>query len=263
MIRFGLAQMNIAWEDVEKNKEKVEYFLKKAREEKVDWIVFPEMTMTGFSMNTSMAVYYEEINTFFEEKAKEYKMGIVYGIIARGEGEKFENHLILVDETGKRIMEYAKIHPFTYGAEGKYYTGGEKVYACHWRDAVFSGFICYDLRFPPIFQVASEKAQVIFVIANWPMERTDQWDALLRARAIENACYVVGVNRTGRAGSLQYNGHSAVYDYVGRCISEIKKEETLILAEVEEEKVEEYRNSFPCVQDRRPDLYRKLTLEIK
>lgn len=262
MIRIGLAQMDIAWEDIEENKKKVEGFLKEAREKEVELIVFPEMTMTGFSMNTSMAVYYEDINTFFVEKAKEYQMAIIYGIIAKGEGEKFENHLIMVDEYGHQKMEYAKIHPFTYGAEGKYYTGGDQVPACRWHDTNLAGFICYDIRFPYIFQIASEDCQVIFVIANWPVERVDHWDTLLKARAIENCCYVVGVNRAGKAGRLNYNGHSAIYDYFGKCVTDIEEEECLIVGEIEENKVGSYRESFPAVKDRRPELYKKLQVEM-
>lgn len=262
MIRIGLGQIDMAWEAVEENKIKVETFLRKAKEQKVDLIVFPEMTMTGFSMNTSMAAFYEDQNLFFEQKAREYGISIVYGIIASGQGEKFENHLIIRDENGRRILEYAKIHPFSYGAEAKYYTGGNRVYACRWHDTVMSGFVCYDLRFPQIFQVASAECQLIFVIANWPRERIDQWNALLCARAIENSCYVVGVNRTGRAGKLTYNGHSAVYDYHGELLSLLSEDEDLIVTEIDPETVPVFREYFPAVKDRRPDLYRELSLQF-
>lgn len=262
MIRIGLGQIDMAWEAIEKNKRKVESFLRKAKEEKVDLMVFPEMTMTGFSMNTSMAAFYDDQKSFFEQKAREYRIAIVYGIIAPGPGDKFENHLVMVDENGRQILEYAKIHPFSYGAEARYYTGGDKVYACQWHDTVLAGFICYDLRFPQIFQVASEESQLIFLIANWPQERVDQWDALLRARAIENSCFVVGVNRTGKAGKLSYNGHSAVYDYRGQCMSAIREDEGLVVAEIDPGTVLPFRQEFPAVSDRRPELYRKLTLEF-
>lgn len=262
MIRIGLGQIDMAWEDIEENKRKVESFLSEAREKEVDIIVFPEMTMTGFSMNTSMAAFYEDQNHFFEQKAREYRISIVYGVIAPGRDEKFENHLVIVDEKGSRILEYAKIHPFSYGAEARHYTGGNKVYACRWHDAVLSGFICYDLRFPQIFQYASAESQLIFVIANWPDTRVDQWDALLRARAIENSCFVVGVNRSGKAGRLRYNGHSAVYNFYGEAVSEIREDEGLIVAEIDLDTVPAYRDYFPAVKDRRPDLYRELTLQF-
>lgn len=262
MIRVGLGQIDIAWEAIEENKRKVESFLHEAREQAVDLVVFPEMTMTGFSMNTSMAAYYEEQNRFFEQKAQEYRVAIVYGIIAPGPEGKFENHLIMVDEHGSRILEYAKIHPFSYGAEGKYYTGGDKIYACSWHGTVMAGFICYDLRFPSVFQLASGECQLIFVIANWPEERIDHWDALLRARAIENSCFVVGVNRTGRAGKLAHNGHSAVYNYLGEVLSEIREDEGLIIAEIDPASVPRYRDYFPALKDSRPELYRSATLQF-
>ena len=262
MIRIGLAQMDIVWEDIEENKKKVETFLRKAQEEALDWLVFPEMTMTGFSMNTSMASYYEEEKTYFSEKAAEYGIGIVYGVIAPGESGKFENHLLMVDQAGRYLMEYAKIHPFSYGAESQYYSGGEKISACHWKNTILSGFICYDLRFPAIFEIASQESQVIFVIANWPDSRIGHWDALLKARAIEGCCYVVGVNRCGRAGRLNYNGHSAIYDYLGRCLTRCSEQEELIIGEIDESAVEPYRDHFPAIKDRRRELYRRLDLEM-
>lgn len=262
MHRFGLVQMDIVWEDIEANKKKVETFLKEAKEKEVECLVFPEMTMTGFSMNTSMAVYYDEINSFFEDKAVEYGMTIVYGIIAQGAGDKFENRLIIVDENGKRLMEYAKIHPFSYGAESKYYTGGEEIYACHWKDTILSGFICYDLRFPTIFQMVSKESRIIFVIANWPDTRVDQWDALLLARAVENACYVIGVNRTGRAGKLNYNGHAGAYNFNGERLTEIIEEEGLLTVDLDVSLIDEFRAGFPVIQDRRSELYKKMELKI-
>ncbi|MDO4975877.1 MAG: nitrilase-related carbon-nitrogen hydrolase [Eubacteriales bacterium] len=262
MHRFGLVQMDIVWENIGENKKKVERFLKEAKEKAVECIVFPEMTMTGFSMNTSMAAYYDEINEFFEKKAVEYGVTIVYGIIAEGGKEKFENRLIIVDETGKRLMEYAKIHPFSFGAESKYYTGGEQVYACHWKDTILSGFICYDLRFPTIFQMVSKESKVIFVIANWPDARVDQWDALLCARAVENACYVIGVNRTGRAGSLNYNGHAGAYNFNGERLTEIIEEEAMLTVDLDLSLIDQFRAGFPVIQDRRSDLYKKMKLII-
>lgn len=261
MIRIGLGQIDMAWEAIEENKRKVESFLREAKEEQVDLLVFPEMTMTGFSMNTSMAAFYEDQKSFFEQKAREYRISIVYGIIAPGQEERFENHLVIVDENGSQILEYAKIHPFSYGAEAKHYTGGQNVYACRWHGMVLAGFICYDLRFPQIFQVASVESQLIFVIANWPRERVDQWETLLRARAIENSCYVVGVNRTGKAGKLTYNGHSAVCDYHGNILSAIREDEGLIVAEIDPGTVLPFRELFPALRDRRPELYRELTLQ--
>ncbi len=257
-MRLGLAQMDIVWENIEENKKKVIEYMDNAKERQVELIVFPEMTMTGFSMNTSMARYYDEILSFFCQTAKRYAMGIVFGVIAKGEEDRFENRLIMVDDQGKKLMEYTKIHPFSFGAESKYYCGGDELVSCRWKNIDFSGFICYDLRFPYIFQLASEESQVIFVIANWPKERIDHWDALLRARAIEDCCFVVGVNRSGRAGSLQYTGHSAVYDYCGKRLNEIYEDDALRVVDIDTDKVAKYREYFPAVRDRRPEVYDKL-----
>ncbi len=257
-----MAQMDIVWENIEENKKKVIEYMEKAMAQQVDLIVFPEMTMTGFSMNTEMAKYYHEIVKFFRKTAEKYEISMVFGVIAKGEEERFENRLIMVDEKGNKLMEYTKIHPFSFGAESKYYTGGDELAACRWKDTDFSGFICYDLRFPSIFQVASEKCQVIFVIANWPEERINHWDILLQARAIEGCCYVVGVNRSGRAGSLNYKSHSAAYDYLGRRLNDICENDDLVIAEIDSSKVAKYREFFPAVKDRRPEIYEKLSLHL-
>ena len=109
--------------------------------------------------------------------------------------------------------------------------------------------------------MVSGEAELIVVIANWPAERIDHWDTLLRARAIENSCYVAGVNRTGRTGRLEHNGHSAVYDYLGQRVFPLVEEEDLLLAEIEPENVRPFRESFPLLKDRRPELYRDLRVE--
>ncbi len=263
MIRVGLAQMDIVWENIEENKKKVESLLKDAVSAGADLVIFPEMTLTGFSMNTSLADYYKEQKHFFSKMAGDYRISIICGLIAPGKKDKFENHLLMVDEEGREIMEYAKIHPFSFGREGRYYTGGDKVYVCSWHDTALSGFICYDLRFPQIFQAVSGQTQLIVVIANWPMERISHWDTLLKARAIENSCYVIGVNRTGKAGKLIHNGHSAVYDFFGERVSPLSEEEGLVLADLEPDKVSPFRESFPLLKDRRMDLYKQLVAEIK
>jgi predicted amidohydrolase len=127
------------------------------------------------------------------------------------------------------------------------------------KDMKMSAFICYDLRFPEVFQAVSGDASVILVPANWPASRKDAWRCLLKARAIENQCYVVGINCVGRQQEIDYSGYSGVIDPTGACIHEMPEEEGMYLCDIEND-VKEYREKFPLKADRRPELYRWLKL---
>ena len=119
------------------------------------------------------------------------------------------------------------------------------------------GYICYDLRFPEIFSAARDENEAVMVIANWPEERVSQWETLLRARAVENQCYVMGVNRTGYGDGKNYAPSSYVFDCYG---DDISKEISpgLKIADIDPELVREYRKSFPQNRDRRTGLYAKM-----
>ena len=150
-----------------------------------------------------------------------------------------------IAENGELKLNYAKIHPFSYGFEGEYYQGGRKLKSVEWKGTTLGAFVCYDLRFPEIFQISSEKSEIIFVIANWPKSRIDQWDTLLKARAIENQVFMVGVNRTGEGDGLHYNGHSAIYSPNGEAVTTIREEECLLIGDINPEEIKEMRKTFP------------------
>lgn len=286
-MKIGLAQMDIAWEDITRNKKKAKIFFEKAVEEKADILVFPEMTLTGFSMNVSKTTKSSEFQLgFFRQMSRQYSMAVVcgYPVMAkqdlRTHGTKevkqdagihgtkevrqdilkqavCENHLAIIDQ-GEVLMDYAKLHPFSFGEESKYFCGGERIDMTSWKDTILGGFVCYDLRFPEIFQISSDQSEIIFVIANWPKTRVAHWDVLLRARAIENQCYIVGVNRTGSGGGLEYNGRSAIYSPTGERITKLSEQEILLTADIDVNEVKEYRRDFPAKKDRREKLYHSL-----
>lgn len=265
-MRIGLAQMDIFWENEIENEKKSEEFFKSAKENQVDILVFPEMTLTGFSMNV-------EKNTenwrgqmdFFREMTRKYEMAAVFGYSRKIEEEELRKHpdwklyhnKLAFMENGEIKLDYTKIHPFTYGQEGQYFQGGETISKAEWNQTNFGAFICYDLRFPEIFQISSGTSEVIFVIANWPEKRIAHWDCLLQARAIENQCYIVGVNRTGEGGGLRYNGHSAIYSATGERITRICEEEALLIGDIDPREVRRAREDFPVKDDRRETLYLK------
>ena len=270
-MKLALTQMNIAWELPTVNKETCERLIMQAEQNACDYIVFPEMTLTGFTMHPDHFVP-NDACTFFSHLAKVYHIGIVFGYIDKADSG-YHNKMAIADCYGNIIYDYAKIHPFSYGEESKHYIGGDDISTFHmssdtlnniasagsFSDAIYaSGFICYDLRFPEIFQMVSRTAAIIFVIANWPESRVEHWQALLKARAIENQCYMIGVNRTGEGNGIHYIPSSAAFDPYGNSLAPRQTSE-VIYADIHPDTALQYRQTFPVKEDRRDDLYKILT----
>lgn len=268
-MRVGIVQLDMVWRQKEKNMEKCEIYFKKAKEEGVDLLAFPEMTLTGFSISRAdIAEQVEERGgekssktiDFFKEMTIKYKVAAIFGFSQKREGKKLANKMILM-ENGKIRYEYQKIHPFNFAKEGEWYEGGNFVSVTKIGEHFISGFICYDLRFPAIFQIVSMKAECIFVIANWPEERQEQWLALLKARAIENQCYIVGVNRVGEGGRAKYSGKSVIFNAAGEEMLGPLEGEGLFYADLDFEWQRNYKKNFPTYLDRRDDLYSQLHID--
>ncbi len=254
-MKIGLAQMNMSFEDKPVNFKKCISFLKQAKEKSVDLILFPEMSLTGFSMNVELIG--EENNeaiNWLKKHAIEFGFFIGLGHVDKA-NNKGLNKFTIVSPEGKIACSYTKIHPFSFSLEDKFYEGGEEIVYTEIKGLNVAPFICYDLRFPEIFQIASKKANLIIVAANWPKLRRDNWITLLKARAVENQCYVAGVNAVGVINGLEYSGDSMIIDPTGRIIAEASDKEQLIIANINIEEVVSYRNSFPLKQDRKEALY--------
>lgn len=255
-MKVGLTQMDIVWEDKEKNMQKARKLMEQAEKQGVDLLVFPEMTLTGFTMNTKLAgeeMLFSPTLRFFKETSREYHMAMAFGFV-EDFGEEYYNKLMIVSE-GRVIYDYDKIHPFNYGEEGRHYIGGHEVKTTRIQNTEISGFVCYDLRFPEIFQAVSGQADMILVIANWPKERVLHWETLLRARAIENQCYIIGVNRIGKGNGLEYAESSMAFDPLGERLTKAHSKSELMVVEIDSEQVKQVRSRFPFKQDRQPDLY--------
>jgi len=259
-MKVGIGQLNIIWENKEANQKKCKNIVIEASQKDVDFLIFPEMTLTGFTMHTNtMGEAFEnsESISFFRTCAMTYKMAIAFGIIINSDAKTY-NNCIIVNALGEVICNYSKIHPFTAGKEGIYYSSGDQMAFCNIEEFTVAPTICYDLRFPEIYQAASKKAGLIIVIANWPEIRAPHWHALLKARAIENQSYIIGVNKTGRDPSLNYIGKSAVIHPFGNIITQITSEEGLIISDIEMKEVDEVRRSINLKADRREELYARL-----
>lgn len=266
-MRIALYQMHIAWEDKKTNIARLEEQLQVLAQKKVDVLLLPEMSFTGFSMNTARTAEagpgnrpekQTEVGTWekIQFLAMKYHIALGYGW-AKECGEKCENHYTIVDKSGACLSDYAKLHPFSYSGEDRWFQGGKKLTAFTLEGVPCSTFICYDLRFPEIFQTASKEAHAVLLPANWPAARSSHWKKLLQARAIENQIYIFAVNCVGRIGNLDYSGDSCVVNPDGEIVEMLSGEEGIIIYEWEDD-VPRYRSSFPVKQDRKEDLYRYL-----
>lgn len=253
-MRIALYQSNIAWEDKEKNYLCLEERLKETGK-KVELLLLPEMSFTGFSMNTEIT---KESNLETVGKmadyARKYSTAIGFGWV-KDCGEKSENHYTVINKEGRTVSDYAKIHPFSFSGEDKKFQGGEKIVVFDLGGIRFATCICYDLRFPEIFQAASKEAHVILVPANWPQKRREHWKCLLRARAIENQVYIIAVNCVGDIGGVAYSGDSCVINPNGEIMMESSGQEDILEYELTDD-VSEFRGLFQVKNDRREDLYR-------
>jgi omega-amidase len=249
-MKVGLIQYDPEWENKNQNSDKISWLLSH-NFEKQELLVFPEMTLTGFTMKA--AEFAEELNgesfSFFSELAKKYETHVLSGIIEKNE-KKYFNTLLHINPDGKLIKTYRKIHPFSYSTEDKYFAKGEDTIITKINEFTAGLSVCYDLRFPELYrQYAKKKVDIIVVIANWPDTRIEHWRALLKARAIENQCYVLGVNRVGNDPKLKYNGYTTIVDPMGNELISVSEEEKIVTGEIFKEKADEVKDTLPFLND--------------
>ena len=174
----------------------------------------------------------------------------IIGSLVISENNNFYNRLLFVEPSGK-ILYYDKRHTFTLVGEEKTYTAGTEKVIVDYKGWKICPLICYDLRFP-VWARNTEDYDVLIYVANWPEPRVSAWDALLKARAIENMCYCIGVNRVGIDGvNSNYSGHSAVYDVLGNGLTSMRSgKECIETITLEKSHVEAYRNKLKFFNDR-------------
>ncbi len=253
-MKIELCQTKIVWENKKENLINAEKLI---AESKSDVLFFPEMSFTGFSMNTSVTGEQDSYTIkYMRELVLKYKKAVAFGWVNKA-GEKAENHYTLINSDGEILSDYIKIHPFSFSGEDKYFDSGKKIYTFEYKSFNMCNLICYDLRFPEIFQIASRKADIITIAANWPKARKDHWKTLLKARAIENMCYIAAVNCVGSIGGIEYSGDSCLINPNGEVIEMLSGKEGNIALEIEND-VSLWRESFPTKKDRKEELYKSL-----
>lgn len=260
-MRIALVSLDQAWEDKGLNFQACRVFVRKASEQAAEVVVFPEMTLTSFSMNTAVTAEDRQTSEtvgLFRELAREFQIAILFGVVFL-DGDKATNNALLVDDAGDVKGNYGKIHPFSFAGEDRFFRGGDAVCAVKLGSVTVGLTICYDLRFPELYSVLGNRSQLIVNIANWPVKRIDHWNALLKARAIENQVFIVGVNRTGRDGNgLDYVKSSQVVDPNGELLHPVMSEGEIDVFDIDLEFVGKFKQIFSTTQDRRPELYKSL-----
>lgn len=249
-MRVALIQLDLAWEDAAENHTRADRRLREAAAMGARLAVLPEMFSSGFSMNPGKVAEPEggPTETFLRETAEGLGMWIVAGIPALP-GPRNVAALVSPDGT---IQRYTKIHPFSFGDENRHYVAGDRVARWEVEGLRITPFICYDLRFPEPFRATADDTDAYVVIANWPEARRAHWSTLVRARAIENQAFVVGVNRVGAGGGLTYSGQSVVVDPWGEALVEASRQEAVLVAEIAPGVVADARARFPPLRDRKP-----------
>lgn len=214
-------------------------------------IVLPEMFSTGFTMHPSAIAETMEGETVCWMKSEAKKLGkTIAGSIVIREGDSFYNRLIVVPPSQK-VKYYDKKHLFRYANEHVNYTSGRDGLIVDVDGVKIAFFVCYDLRFPVWSRNTDLKYDVAVYVANWPKKRRDHWLTLLKARAIENQSFVVGVNRSGIDGNkVEYSGDSVIYDYAGGTLLQSKDEQVTVRnVPLNIENLALYREKFPVYLD--------------
>jgi len=256
-LTLALVQSDIYWENIPANLAMFEEKLW-GIDQKVDIVVLPEMFTTGFTMNS--AGQSEPMNlhsTKWLLQMAGQLQAVITGSVIIKDGGKHYNRLLWATPEGE-LLYYDKRHLFRMaGEEGFFAMGKEnKTFTCKgWK---IRPQICYDLRFPVWSrnvpnQDGEMEFDLLFYIASWPAPRVAAWDALLRARAIENLCYCVGVNRIGEDGNgVAYCGHSAAYGFKGDDLVQSGESATISIVELNGRALLDYRAKFPAWKDADP-----------
>lgn len=248
-MKIALIQTSLTWEDPIENRshlsQKINGFM-----DDVDLIVLPEMFSSGFTMNPKNIAETMQGGTvsWLQHMAKAKNCAITGSLVIEEIGS-FYNRLVFVFPNGE-IKHYDKRHLFTLAGEDKVYTAGTQKLIVDYKGFRICPLVCYDLRFP-VFARNVEKYDVLIYVANWPKPRVNAWDILLKARAVENMCYTIGVNRIGTdEHDHEYVGHSQAVDFLGNYLQEPEETDGVFIVELDKEKMLETRYKLAFLNDR-------------
>ena len=249
-LKVSIVQMNIDWHSAKSNCHRIEGLLSEQNLE-TDLIVLPEMFNTGYSMQPQKIAESMDGDTinWMQKMAKKYS-AVICGSLAISEGNQYYNRLVWIDSDGEKHV-YDKRHLFSLAGERRVYSSGTNQGIWNYKGWKICTRICYDLRFPVWCRNTQDYDLIIFV-ANWPQPRNNAWRTLLKARAMENMSYCIGVNRIGTDfNGLSYLGLSGIHDALGeRMTPKMIEKEEIATVELDKVKLNSLRNLLGFLKDR-------------
>jgi predicted amidohydrolase len=252
-VKIAAIQHDIMWEDREANFTALTPLIREAAQNGARLVLLSEMFSTGFVVdNHNIGEPIDGPSSqFLSTLAKEFQIWIGGSCpeVSPDEARPY-NSFVMASPDGHR-HRYEKIHRFTLGGEGDHFRPGDRTVTIDIEGIRTTLFVCYDLRFADDFWAAATTSDMYLIPANWPESRREHWMTLLRARAIENQAYVVGCNRVGDGGGLHYSGDSAIYDPLGVALATANDRQSILYADVNAETVQDVREKFPFLNDRR------------
>lgn len=248
-LSISLVQTDTVWENIGSNLDILTLKIENIKED-TDMIILPELFTTGFTMEpkgVAEKMSGEGVKWMLETAGK--RNCVLIGSLLIAESDGYFNRLIVAFPDGK-VKYYNKRHLFSFAGEDKVFKAGEERMTFEYKGYKICPLICYDLRFP-VWSRNTEKIDLLIYVANWPNARMLAWDTLLKARAIENLCYVVGLNRVGvDDNQLVYTGHSAVYDAMGATLLNFDSgKEEIKTVSIDLNHIKQTRDQFRFLED--------------
>jgi omega-amidase len=244
--RVALGEYDTGWQDPTQSLTGARDLAKQARAAGADLLVLPEMCASGFTMDAEQFAEPADGPSIraLSEIAEDNKLWIIAGLSMRRDG-KYLNSAVAFARDGSIAATYDKQRLFGYANETEIYSAGDGPCIVEINGVSLALFVCFDLRFPELFRQVRPRADAFVVIANWPSTRQTHWEVLTQARAIENQCFVVAVNRIGEADGLVYNGGSMVLDPWGERRDLLVPGSSLRIGEISKGAVAKIRKAFP------------------
>lgn len=256
IVTAAALQFTIALGDPDTNLSHVQGAIARLADQGVQLVVLPELWGTGFAYRqlNELAARTEELTDAIAALSQRHGMTII-GSLAEPHGGKVYNTAYVHDQ-GRLVGTYRKIHLFSLMQEDRSFDAGNQPLVVDTSAGRIGVFICYDLRFPELARrLALQGAEILVVPGEWPKPRQEHWRTLLRARAIENQCFLVSANCCGVVGKLDFFGMSMIIDPKGELLAEAGYEPTAIHAALDFSSMEEWRAQIPCFNDRKPEAY--------
>jgi omega-amidase len=262
-LKIAIAQIDIALGKPAINEQTVIEYAQRAAAVEADILVYPEMWNTGYdllNLETVADPQGQRSVNLLRDLAKNYHLNIVGGSVATAQAEnKFYNTMFVFNDKGEQVSEYNKLHLFGLMNEEKFMSAGNKTNRFNLANVPSAGAICYDIRFPEWLRkmMSQGPQEILYIVAEWPIQRIKQWQLLLQARAIENQTFVVAANRVGRDNDNRFGGRSLIIDPLGNIVQQASDNKAeLLVAEININDEKAIRGEIPVFSDRRPEFYR-------